>query len=125
MHSVALVGTNGSIDWLCFPHFDSPSLFAAILDDRKGGRFQISSDHQDVVQKQFYWPESNIFVFTRFLCPDGVAEIMDFMPIENSPETEVTHNLIRRVTVVRGSMGFRMECTPAFNYARIKFFHMS
>jgi GH15 family glucan-1,4-alpha-glucosidase len=117
MHSAALVGTHGSIDWLCFPHFDSPSLFAAILDDRKGGRFQISSSHQDVVSKQFYWPDTNVLV-TRFLCPDGVAEIMDFMPIEDSPETEVTHDLIRRVTVVRGSMGFRMECTPAFNYAR-------
>jgi GH15 family glucan-1,4-alpha-glucosidase len=54
MHSVALVGINGSIDWLCIPHFDSPSIFAAILDDKKGGRFHISPVDDNVTCKQFY-----------------------------------------------------------------------
>ncbi len=68
MHAVALVGINGSIDWLCVPHFDSPSVFAAILDDRKGGRFRIAPIDDDASCKQFYWPETNVLV-TRFLAP--------------------------------------------------------
>ena len=54
MHSVALVGMDGSIDWLCFPHFDSPSVFAAILDDKKGGRFKISPAPNGVTCRQMY-----------------------------------------------------------------------
>jgi GH15 family glucan-1,4-alpha-glucosidase len=59
MHSVALVGMDGSIDWLCFPHFDSPSVFGAILDDEKGGRFRISPASEDFKSKQLYWPDTN------------------------------------------------------------------
>ncbi|PYV73971.1 MAG: glucoamylase, partial [Acidobacteria bacterium] len=62
MRTVALVGMNGSIDWYCYPHFDSPSIFGAILDDKKGGRFQISADADDVRHKQFYWPSTNVLV---------------------------------------------------------------
>ena len=54
MRTAALVGMNGSIDWFCFPHFDSPSVFAAILDDGKGGRFEISPAQQETRSKQFY-----------------------------------------------------------------------
>src|SRR6266550_557855 len=79
MHTVALVGTDGSIDWLCVPRFDSPSVFAAILDDGKGGRFKIAPVGDDVTCKQFYWPETNVLI-TRFLGPDGAAELTDFMP---------------------------------------------
>jgi GH15 family glucan-1,4-alpha-glucosidase len=79
MHTVALVGTDGSIDWLCVPRFDSPSVFAAILDDEKGGRFKIAPVGDDVTCKQFYWPETNILI-TRFLGPHGAAELTDFMP---------------------------------------------
>lgn len=60
MRTVALVGMNGSIDWYCYPHFDSPSIFGAILDDEKGGRFQISADADGVRHKQFYWPSTNV-----------------------------------------------------------------
>ena len=67
MRTAALVGTTGSIDWLCFPHFDSPSVFAAILDDDKGGRFQIAPTVGEYRSKQLYWPDSNVLV-TRFLC---------------------------------------------------------
>src|SRR5258708_36104607 len=62
MHTVALVGTNGSIDWLCVPDFDSPTVFAAILDHGKGGRFKIAPVCDDVTCKQFYWPETNVLI---------------------------------------------------------------
>ena len=120
MHTVALVGMNGSIDWFCFPHFDSPSVFAGILDERKGGYFRISPTCDTVRCKQFYWPETNILI-TRFLSADGVGEIMDYMtaPAPDGRDQH-SHRLFRRVNVVRGTMPFRMECCPAFNYGRDK-----
>jgi len=120
MHTAALVGMNGSIDWLCMPHFDSPSVFAAILDDQKGGYFKISpAADLEGTQKQYYWPETNVLV-TRFFSSDGVGEVTDFMEIaEESPDNDHHHHrLIRRVRVVRGDMTLRMVCRPAFNYAR-------
>ena len=80
MRTAALVGMNGSIDWLCLPHFDSPSVFAAILDDQKGGRFRIAPAGDDFRNKQFYWPDTNILI-TRFLHADGIGEIEDYMPV--------------------------------------------
>jgi GH15 family glucan-1,4-alpha-glucosidase len=80
LHSVALVGMDGSIDWLCLPRFDSPSVFAAILDDEKGGRFKIAPVSEGVTHKQLYWPNTNVLV-TRFFTADGVAETRDYMPI--------------------------------------------
>jgi len=117
MHTVALVGMNGSIDWFCFPHFDSPSVFAAILDDRKGGHFAIAPAVDGVRHKQFYWPATNVLI-TRFLSPDGVGEITDYMPVGVPLRGHGHHQLVRSVTMVRGAMPFRMECRPAFNYAR-------
>ena len=117
LRTVALVGRNGSIDWLCYPNFDSPSVFAGILDDRKGGWFRIAPENDDVTRKQLYWPDTNVLV-TRFLSNDGVGEVTDYMPVGAPRDGEGFHGLIRRVTVVRGSMKFRMECFPAFNYAR-------
>lgn len=118
MRTVALVGMNGSIDWLCFPHFDSPSIFAAILDDKRGGYFKIAPTVGGITHKQFYWPETNVLI-TRFLSADGVGEIMDYMAApEPRGENEHHHQLFRRVNVVRGTMPFRVECRPAFNYGR-------
>ena len=68
-----LVGIDGSIDWLCFPRFDSPSVFAALLDDTKGGRFQIAPTARGLRHKQFYWPDTNVLV-TRFLSADGGSD---------------------------------------------------
>jgi len=117
MHTVALVGVHGSIDWFCFPYFDSPSVFGAILDDRKGGHFSIRSTREDAVHKQFYWSESNVLV-TRFSSPDGVGQVTDYMPVGVEGHHRRRHELVRRVHVVRGELAFRMECFPAFDYAR-------
>ena len=118
--TVALAGMNGSIDWLCFPRFDSPSVFAAILDQKKGGHFKISPVEKEITHKQFYWPETNVLI-TRFLSADGVGEITDYMTApEPGGRDEHQHQLFRRVNMVRGTMSFRMECFPAFNYARDK-----
>jgi GH15 family glucan-1,4-alpha-glucosidase len=80
MNTAALVGLDGSIDWFCYPRFDSPSVFAAILDHRKGGRFQIGPTSLTTTNKQFYWPDTNVLV-TRFLTPDGVGQVVDYMPV--------------------------------------------
>jgi len=117
MRTAALVGLNGSIDWLCLPHFDSPSVFAAMLDDEKGGRFQIAPVDTDSSSKQLYWPDTNVLV-TRFHASTGIAEILDFMPVGLPPDSSWHHQLIRRVRVTQGSMGFQVRCHPAFNYAR-------
>ncbi|MEA5592833.1 glycoside hydrolase family 15 protein [Rivularia sp. UHCC 0363] len=117
MYTTALVGKNGSIDWFCYPRHDSPSVFAGILDENKGGHFSISPTLCNNTHKQFYWPETNVLV-TRFLADCGVGEVVDFMPVGLSPDDKGYHWLVRRVTGVRSSMKFRMECYPAFNYAR-------
>jgi GH15 family glucan-1,4-alpha-glucosidase len=117
MRTAALVGMNGSIDWLCLPHFDSPSVFAAILDDQKGGRFWIAPANGDATCKQLYWPDTNVLI-TRFLSADGVGEITDYMPVGKAASRLGHYPLVRRVKVVRGTMRFRVECRPAFNYAQ-------
>ena len=117
MRTVALVGMNGSIDWLCLPRIDSPSVFASILDREKGGRFQIAPASGGATQKQLYWPETNVLI-TRFISPDGVGEVRDFMPLEATRDEHRHSRVVRIVTTGRGSMAFRLECQPAFNYAR-------
>lgn len=114
LRTAALVGMDGSIDWLCLPHFDSPSVFAAILDDQKGGRFRIAPAGEDFRRKQFSWPDTAVLV-TRFL-DDGVGEVEDYMPVGGAGRGP--DELVRRVRVVRGRVAFRLECRPAFDYAR-------
>ncbi|MEA3212838.1 MAG: hypothetical protein QOE70_5895 [Chthoniobacter sp.] len=114
LHTVALVALDGTIDFLCFPRFDSPTVFAALLDPDRGGSFRIAPELDEAKLKQLYLPDSNILL-TRFLSADGVAEIADFMPVE---EASCAHNLVRRVKTIRGEIRFRMTCAPRFNYAR-------
>jgi len=116
MHTVALVGMNGSIDWFCPRKFDDASIFGAILDDEKGGYFQIYRP-SGATLKQFYWPDTNVLV-TRFLCEEGVAEVTDFMPVGMDKTVQQNRWLIRILKMVRGKMDMRMVCQPAFNYAR-------
>jgi GH15 family glucan-1,4-alpha-glucosidase len=114
MKSIALVGMNGSIDFLCYPEFDSPTVFASLLDQTKGGRFQIEPQLTGMRIRQLYLPDTNILI-TRFLAEEGVAELTDFMPIES--EAEQPNETVRMVTVIRGTVPFTMRCQPRFNYA--------
>ena len=110
LRTVALVGTDGTIDWYCCPRFDSPSVFGAILGSANGGSYRIAPT-SECATRQLYLPDTNVLV-TRCLSPAGVAELQDFMPVGG------TQRLIRRVTCVRGSLAFRLACEPRFNYGR-------
>src|ERR1700704_567133 len=113
MCSIALVGVNGSIDFLCYPNFDSPTVFAALLDER-GGSFQIQPQLKEKRVRQLYLPDTNILL-TRFLAEQGVAELTDYMPI--GADGEQPNEIIRTVAVVKGEVRFKMLCQPRFNYA--------
>src|SRR5918996_266133 len=115
LHTAALVGTDGTVDWLCLPTFDSPSVFASILDDEKGGHFKLRPERYGRSQ-QLYLPDTNVLL-TRFLSPEGVAEILDFMPVHNGDASR--HRLVRNVKVIRGRVTLNLECLPAFDYARV------
>jgi GH15 family glucan-1,4-alpha-glucosidase len=115
LHTVALVGKDGSIDFLCLPSFDSPSVFAALLDADRGGRFQIAPQLDEAARRQLYLPDTSILL-TRFLSSEGVAELSDFMPVEDAGRP--AHTVVRRVKTVRGEIRFRMRCAPRFDYAR-------
>jgi GH15 family glucan-1,4-alpha-glucosidase len=115
MRTVALVGTNGTIDWYCCPTFDAPSVFASILDADRGGCFELAAA-VPARTKQFYFPDTNVLI-TRFLTEDAIGEIEDCMPISDSAESG-RHRLIRRVLCVRGSLPFRARVAPRFDYAR-------
>lgn len=114
MQSIALVGMDGSIDFLCYPDFDSPTVFAAVLDHKQGGRFQIEPQLTNMRIRQLYLPDTNILL-TRFLAEEGVAELMDYMPIEK--DGEQPNEIVRTVSVIRGNVSFKMRCQPRFNYA--------
>ncbi len=114
LHTVALVGMDGSIDFMSFPHFDSPTIFAALLDHRNGGRFKIAPVLEKATKKQVYLPDTNV-LFTRFLSAEGVGEVSDFMPVG---PPGAAHRLVRRAKSVRGEVRFRMVCDPRFDYGR-------
>ena len=113
MRSIALVGVNGSIDFLCYPNFDSPTVFAALLDDERGGCFQIQPQLKKRRVRQLYLPDTNILL-TRFLAEEGVAELTDYMPI--GTDGEQPNEIIRTLAVIRGEVDFKMRCQPRFNY---------
>jgi GH15 family glucan-1,4-alpha-glucosidase len=116
LQTAALVTTDGCVDWFCAPRFDSPSVFASLLDADKGGFCRIAPDRDDYVSKQLYLPDSAVLV-TRFMTPDGVGEVHDFMPIAGTKATD-RHKLVRNIKMVRGTMKFRIQIQPRFNYGR-------
>ena len=114
MRSIALVGMDGSIDFLCYPDFDSPTVFAALLDDDRGGCFQIHPQLANTRVRQLYLPDTNILL-TRFLAEEGVAELTDYMPI--AADAKQPNEIVRTVSVIRGKIDFQMRCQPRFHYA--------
>src|SRR4029077_16545676 len=116
LQTAALVTTDGSVDWFCCPRFDSPSVFASLLDANRGGFFRIRPDRDDYVSKQLYLPDTAILI-TRFMTPDGVGEVHDFMPVAEGGATD-RHRLVRNIRVVRGTMRFAIEIQPRFDYGR-------
>jgi GH15 family glucan-1,4-alpha-glucosidase len=117
MRTAALVAMDGSIDWLCLPRFDSPSVFGSLLDHAKGGCFRISPLEQGFAESQYYWPSTNVLI-TRFRSANGAAEITDFMPMGDSKQRD-SCMLVRRVQAVRGSVALQLECQAAFDYGRV------
>jgi GH15 family glucan-1,4-alpha-glucosidase len=116
LQTAALVTTDGSIDWFCAPRFDSPSLFAALLDNQRGGRFRIRPSVDVFSSQQMYLPDTAILI-TRFLTPEGIGEIVDFMPVSGKVATD-RHRLVRLLRCVRGRMTFDFELAPRFDYGR-------
>ena len=117
LQTAALVSSQGVIDWFAAPRFDSPSVFAALLDHDGGGHFLLAPDHPEGTWKQLYYPDSAVVV-TRFMSPDGVGEIVDHMPVLTGPTPTDRHQLVRVVRAVRGTVHFALECRPRFDYAR-------
>ena len=116
LRTAALIDLNGTIDFLCWPQFDSPSLFASLLDETHGGSFQLAPVLDGARHRQLYLPDTNILL-TRFLSEHGVAAISDFMPLGGA---ETTPRLVRRVKAIRKTIRFRMQCAPRFDYARAR-----
>jgi GH15 family glucan-1,4-alpha-glucosidase len=117
LQTAALVTTDGSVDWWCCPRFDSPSVFASLLDRDRGGRFRIAAEADDCVVRQLYFPDTAILI-TRFMTPDGVGEVIDFMPVAEPERASDRHRLVRVVRCVRGQLRFVFECAPRFDYGR-------
>jgi len=116
LQTAALVSTDGVLDWFCSPRFDSPSVFASLLDADRGGYYRIAPDRDDYVARQLYLPDTAVLV-TRFMTPDGVGEVHDFMPVIEGAATE-RHRLVRNIRVVRGVMRFAIDVQPRFDYGR-------
>ena len=117
-HSAALVGIDGSIDWCSFPRFDSASVFAAILDSDKGGRFAITPS-EVYTGGQRYLPDSNVLE-TRFVTRTGACALTDFMPFFRRPDRSwVAHGCIIRVLrCTSGSISMRVAYEPRPDYGR-------
>ncbi|MFB7619992.1 glycoside hydrolase family 15 protein [Kitasatospora sp. NPDC056181] len=117
LQTAALVSAGGVVDWFAAPRFDSPSIFAALLDHDRGGYFRFSPEHPDATCKQIYYPDTAVLV-TRFMSPDGVGEVVDCMAPDTSLTPTDRHTLIRVVRAVRGSVRVVLECRPRFDYGR-------
>ena len=117
LHTVALVATDGTIDWCCLPRFDSPAVFASLLDADRGGCFAVRAEA--VRTRQLYKPDTNVLV-TRFLGTDSVGEVVDFMVPRRpgSPQPHPGPVLVRRLRAVRGTVVFTITCRPAFDFGR-------
>ncbi|WP_030295422.1 glycoside hydrolase family 15 protein [Streptomyces katrae] len=117
LQTAALVSSRGVIDWFAAPRFDSPSIFAALLDHDGGGHFLLAPEQDEGTWKQLYYPDTAVVV-TRFMSPDGVGETVDYMPVHRGLTASDRHTLVRVIRAVRGTVRFSLECRPRFDYAR-------
>ncbi|MDB5370450.1 MAG: glycoside hydrolase 15-related [Roseomonas sp.] len=118
LSTMALVGKDGTIDFMCWPHFDSPSIFAALLDPAQGGHFTLAPDIADTRVVQMYLPDTNILL-TRWLSETASAEVIDLMPVTEQ-DCASGPRVIRRVRVTRGRVTMGLRCAPRFDYARAR-----
>jgi len=116
MKTVALVSMLGSVDFMCFPDFDSPSVFASLLDQQNGGSFSITPELHAFKTKQLYLPGTAVLL-TRFFSNDGIAEITDYMPVKGMDENSICA-IVRRIKTIRGNVGYKINCAPRFDYAK-------
>jgi GH15 family glucan-1,4-alpha-glucosidase len=116
LQTAALVASDGTLDWYCCPRFDSPSVFASLLDADRGGCFRIAPDQDTFVSRQVYLPDSAILI-TRFMTPGGVGEVHDFMPVTGRQVTG-RHQIVRVLRAARGTVRFTMDLQPRFDYGR-------
>ncbi|HSN37926.1 MAG TPA: glycoside hydrolase family 15 protein [Arthrobacter sp.] len=116
LQTAALVATDGTLDWFCSPRFDSPSIFASLLDKRRGGHFSTRPRSEAFATKQLYLPDTAILV-TRFLTEAGVGELIDFMPVASASPSD-RHRMVRMLRCVRGEISFDIEVAPRFDYGR-------
>lgn len=123
MHSCALVSKAGSIDWCCFPRFDSSSIFGRILDWDKGGYFGFAVNKGRFAGRR-YLPNTNILE-TSFESDMGSAKLTDFMPTHEHPASDHVHDYHRLRQICRvlectaGTVDFRIDCAPRFDYGYI------
>ncbi len=115
MRSAALIADTGSVDFFCWPDFDSPSIFAALLDSPDAGIFELYPVLPDARRQQIYLPDSNILQ-TRWIDHNAVVEITDLMPIGESADD--TPRLVRRLRVVNGTAQVQMRCRVRHDYSR-------
>ena len=115
LHTTALVSREASIEFFCFPRFDSPSVFGALLDRERGGRFCVTPQLSDATLHQQYLPNTNVLL-TRFLAEEGMVEVTDFFRVD--AEHPEHGELMRTVTVIRGEIEIRVHCDPRFDYGR-------
>lgn len=116
LQTAALVTADGTVDFFCCPRFDSPSVFASLLDAERGGYFSIKPASEGYISRQLYLPDTAMLI-TRFMTPDGVGEVLDFMPVTTGQPTD-RHQLVRYLRVARGTMRFELEIKPRFDYGR-------
>ncbi|MET0506017.1 MAG: glycoside hydrolase family 15 protein [Luteibacter sp.] len=116
LDTTALVASDGTIDFMCWPHMDSPTVFAGLLDPDKGGEFTVTPDLPDARTMQLYVPETNILM-TRWMAEAGSVELTDFMP-HPATDPRVPASVLRCIRVPRGKVRVRVRCRPRLDYAR-------
>ena len=124
MHSCALVSSAGSVDWCCFPRFDSNAIFGRILDWHKGGYFKIAPRNAHTISRR-YIPGTNVLQ-TTFTTENGSARLTDFMPVHHDEDAPIepykvgeSHQIMRIIECTEGSIALNLECHPRFEYGGI------